>query len=437
MSMQPTQPSSSPLTLLALLTTPAPLVLLGLILTLGSGTLMVRYVSGLEGPATPDGRLVAGDFMAFYTGGRLIVDGDGSQLYDLKAQHALQAELKGTADGPWQPFVNPPLLAVALAGISQLPFVHGLYLFDLAMVAALVGTFALLRPVVPALASHRGRWWATILLVCAFHPLIRTALGGQNTALTLMLMAGAYAGVKQGRAVLGGVCLGVLTYKPQFALLTGLALLVARQYRLIGIGATLGLAHYVCGAWWCGFDWPLRMLDALAVYQPMEREASYYTHVALLPACDFALRGPWSTLLPAFLIPIVSIVVLSTVRRCPTRDPRFGVVWSGVVCATIIISPHLQFYDLGVLVLPVLLTIDGCLRAGRPISNVARLGLACGYFGFPIYAHAQEWGWQPLVLWPVILLVWTAWQFVEMSSPDSVSHSSAIADPMAGQARSA
>jgi len=59
---------------------------------------------------------------------------------------------------------------------------------------------------------------------------------GQNGFLTAALIGGALV-LMQRRPWLAGVCLGLLSYKPQFGLLFPVALVAAAQWRVIGAGA--------------------------------------------------------------------------------------------------------------------------------------------------------------------------------------------------------
>jgi hypothetical protein len=150
------------------------------------------------------------------------------------------------------------------------------------------------------------------------------------------------------------------------------------------------------------------MHSAMKLYQPMERAASYHTHIALLPACDHALAAPWSLLVPAVLIVGVMGVFLRAALAGPLRAPPLPLTWGLMIGATILVSPHLQFYDAGLLVLPAALGLDHLLRNRQRPSTTVRVGLAAGYVLFPVYSAVHWLGFQPLVLWPLLMFFWLA-----------------------------
>ena len=72
-----------------------------------------------------------------------------------------------------------------------------------------------------------------------------------------------------------------------------------------------------------------------------------------------------------------------------------------------LLSPHLQYYDFGVLVLPVALGLDALARRGTPATLPLRLGVAAIWFGYPWFPMAADRvGFQPLTLWMIAIFAW-------------------------------
>ncbi len=401
------------------------LLAFGLLLASGSIWTMGRYVSSLDGVTDAQGQLVAGDFLAFYTGGTIVGSGHGPALYDLSYQHDIEHTLIGVPDSPWQPYVNPPLLALALSWVNGVPFATAMRLFCAAMCAAAAGSLVLAGRSLPALRGDRMRWLAVCLLVLSFHPIARTMLGGQNTPLTLVLLTGVFAGLHHRHSALAGVCLGLLSYKPQFALFIGLVVLGQQRWRVAVWAIAIGLAHYVVAGVVCGFDWPWAMLDALAIYQPLEAASSYYTHIAILPVCNHSLPAPWNHLVAATAITAVIGLFVVAVLRARHSDK---LVFGAAVCVTMLISPHLQFYDVGVLVLPVLIGLDDLCARGQQPSESLRGLLCAGYLAFPIYAFSHMLGFQPLILWPLGVFLWLCHRLWTAGQPSVIPASNPSID---------
>ncbi len=372
---------------------------------LGCLLVAVAYLGSLDGVLDSRGQVVTGDFLNFYNGGRMILAGQGRLLYDLEAQRASLVGIAG-ADYPNLHWYNyPPTWAVALAPICALPYVWAFYAYDLLMAAAMVGTFWLLRPWLPALGR---RWYVVALAVVFFHPIIRNIIGGQNTVLTTFLMAGVYAGLRGRRQVLAGVYLGLLLYKPQYALPLGLMLLLGGRWVTVASAAAVGVGHYLIGALFCGAAWPVTMLDFLGSFREMEARLNAATHVSLLSAGDYSLPAPWASVAAGLVMLVVVGALLRLARRGPTTESAFAVRWALAVTGTLLLSPHTQYYDVGVLVLPVMLGLDFMLQQGRSPSTALRLFLVAGFVLYPIYEWSPALHFQPLLLWPMLTFGWLA-----------------------------
>ena len=371
--------------------------------------LAVVYLASLDGVLGPDGDIVTGDFVAFYTGGEFLREGRGAELYDLEAQRAFQIELTGVELPYWQPYVNPPGLGLVVSLWSALPYIPAFYVFSGLMVAAMVVGFALLRPSVSALARTPGLYATLVLLVFSFHPIVRTMVGGQNTALTLGLLTAMYACVQGGRPVLAGLFFGLVTYKPQYVPLLGFVLLFHKQWTTVLVGASIGLAHYAAGALVAGWDWPFRMLATMAEYRPLEWEANVHTHFSIVPFTDNVLPPALAQVTQTVAIPVVIALVLWVAWKTRLDDDAFPASWGVALTGSMLISPHLQYYDAGVLALPVLLGLDTMLRRGHRPTLAFRLLIAAAYIGYPVYQLAEDIGFQPLFLYLIATFAWLAW----------------------------
>jgi hypothetical protein len=72
-----------------------------------------------------------------------------------------------------------------------------------------------------------------------------------------------------------------------------------------------------------------------------------------------------------------------------------------------LLSPHLQYYDFGVLVLPAALGLDALARRGTPATLPLRLVVFVIWFGYPwFYMGADRVGFQPLTLWTIAIFAW-------------------------------
>jgi len=99
------------------------------------------------------------------------------------------------------------------------------------------------------------------------------------------------------------------------------------------------------------------------------------------------------------------------------------------VCATILVSPHTQWYDVGLVVLPVLLALNDALEGGMSFSPGGRLTLVAGFLLVPLYRWADALGWQPVILLPLLTLAWVLKQRI---TPRTDLRPSALAGQRAG-----
>jgi len=206
---------------------------------------------------------VSVDFAGQWLLGRLLVRGEGRDLYERSHQRAVLVEscpvedqdpeqdksdaenimtaLMGSDDGP-PPHVGgplyPPIDAFAYAPLGALPPRIAYRLAQLASILLLFvagGGIALLA---------RGRiWWpvATVLLML-FPGVGGTVSLGQNASLSLAILTWGWLLVARGRPGWGGVIWGLLAYKPVWAAAFFLVPVLTRRWRMAGAMLATGIA---------------------------------------------------------------------------------------------------------------------------------------------------------------------------------------------------
>ncbi|HEY1685277.1 MAG TPA: glycosyltransferase family 87 protein [Tepidisphaeraceae bacterium] len=166
-----------------------------------------------------DRRSMGLDFVAFYTAGTFARQGRAAELYDVKAIGAYQKQLAAENNldlekpAAWW---NPPVFAVVLEPLAMLPFRAAYWAWLGVNVACLAGAVWILMGFLPA-AWGWGYRGLVPLLVCVSMPAIQAIGHGQNSCISLLILA---LGVKlalRGKGLWAGVGLGLLGYKPQIA----------------------------------------------------------------------------------------------------------------------------------------------------------------------------------------------------------------------------
>ncbi|HUE66927.1 MAG TPA: glycosyltransferase family 87 protein [Candidatus Acidoferrum sp.] len=187
-------------------------------------------------PLLPSDDVINSDWPAFATGARLIVH-DPSHLYDFTAQRQVELQVTG----------GRVLVTLGIKGI--LPFLAP------AWVALLAVPFDLLGP------NIGGRLWVLSGLAClgvglylATRPrpptVMLPAFASVPTALLMLnaqldgivaLGVGASIALWPRRRYLAGLALGLTLMKPQLVLPLGLAVILAREWRVLAGWATAGV----------------------------------------------------------------------------------------------------------------------------------------------------------------------------------------------------
>ncbi len=197
-------------------------------LTLALGYLVVLGGTFLKGEflLDPQGRPIANDFVDVVAAGRLALDGDPAAAYDWPTHKRTEARVIGHDFAGYYGWHYPPTFLFAAAALATLPF----------LAAAVVSLLATLAAYVAAMGGILGR--SGIFVALGFPAALWNVTAGQNGFLTAALVGGTL-GLLQRRPALAGLCLGLLTYKPQFGLLFPLVLIVDRRWRTIVVASAV------------------------------------------------------------------------------------------------------------------------------------------------------------------------------------------------------
>jgi alpha-1,2-mannosyltransferase len=160
------------------------------------------------------------DFVSFYAAGKLALAGTPAQAY-VQASHFVAEQRVLGAGIQYQFFFYPPVFLPLCAALAVLPYPLAYALFQLATLAAFLFMMRAL------LDQPLAGWIAPVL---AFPAVIWTIGTGQNAFLTAALLGG-FTLLLDRRPVGAGVLLGLLCYKPHFALLAPFACAAGRRWR--------------------------------------------------------------------------------------------------------------------------------------------------------------------------------------------------------------
>jgi len=201
-----------------------------------------------------------GDFFSFWSFGKFAA-AKGSEIYDPLALQAFETALSPDFRG-FYPYWNPPSFLLLLAPLAMIPLAP-------AYVVWALGTFML------SLIAALGRDWRSLAGVAALAApsTLINAVSGQNGFLSAALIVGGLRAAHQS-PVFGGILLGLLTYKPQFALLIPVALLARRNWRAIASSFVTFLTTVVMSSLFFGDSIWVKWIHAALTYGDLLRENS-------------------------------------------------------------------------------------------------------------------------------------------------------------------
>jgi len=304
-----------------------------------------------DGSTTQAGRL-GGDFPAFYSAGSIVADGQVESLYELQTQAAAQADLLGAEDG-FVMYPYAPHVAAAYAPLSQLSYTAAYVLHTTIMVAALVSALWVLRPVIGILDR---RFVVALTAAVTAYPVFVGVMGGQNTAISLLLVAAAWRAWHDDNDALAGLALAVLLFRPQYALpLIGLALL-DRRYRTVAVAALGAVGVWLANAAVAGASWVTFWYDGVRPLLEADAEVNAVNEIAPI-GVTVALFG--ETTFAVLLGGAVSAaLVMGLMWLWWTRPADLTARMAITAAALPLLGPHAIYYDAALLVFTVLVLID-------------------------------------------------------------------------------
>jgi arabinofuranan 3-O-arabinosyltransferase len=315
------------------------------------------------------------DFINVWSAGKFVIDGHPALAYDWNIQKLLQvAELGQSYQGNFAWHYPPPFLFVA-GLLAHFPYA-----------AAFIGWAA--ASFVPYLFMMRaivGRPFG-LMLAAAFPVVLTNTLVGQNGFLTASLIGGMLY-LLPTRPVLSGVCLGLLSYKPQYGLLFPLVLLATSQWRVFFTAAAVAAAMAVMS--WLAFG--TESWQAFVHWLPMFSQAfltegrAYWGKMQSIFALVRFFGGSeqLAWVLQWLMTGSVAVALLLLWRSRVDYSLKAAALATG----TLLVTPYLFLYDVMVLAIPVAYLVRLGLKEGFRRYELPALGLVAFLLMFyPLFA---------------------------------------------------
>ncbi len=302
------------------------------------------------------------DFVNVWAAGRLALDGQPAQAWNWDIQKQVEVALLGqdfTGYFAWH--YPPPFLFVA-ALLAQFPYAVAFIGWAL---ASLVPYLAMMRAIV-------GRPFG-LLLAVAVPMAFNNVLVGQNGFLTAALIGGTLY-LMPVRPILSGICLGLLSYKPQYGLLFPLVLIAASQWTVFCTAAIVTLAMAFASwlafgteSWQAFFHWMPMFSQAFLTEgkAPWWKMQSLFALVRTFGGTE-QLAWIFHWILTAAVAVVLALIWRSRVR--------YSVKAAALAIGTLLTTPYLFMYDMMVLAIAV--------------AFLVRMGLSSGFRAYELPALA-------------------------------------------------
>ena len=295
----------------------------------------------------------------------------------------------------WQSFFYLPGAAWALVPFARLPLGDSFILNAVLMLACAAAagfvaarTYALPRATAVALFAL----WSPVVYAAA--------VIGQNAPFGLLLAQLSIAGMVRRSVALTAIPIGLLLYKPTYAVpLIGL-LLVRALRRELAVVAAIAVGWYVLGVSATGGDW--------------NWPAAWFRLVIEFAPGDFDVNAPFAVSAPALLVragagvpftagivALFAVTVACALRRAPAAEAASAASLAGLA-----LSPHAWAYDV-VLTLPMIAFTAAALS--EPARTRLLLALA---IVAPLFFLSPQLRWDPLAL--VVIGGTAAWLAIRL-----------------------
>lgn len=320
------------------------------------------------------------DYVAFYTAGRLVREGQGDLLYDVSflAHKEVESIGRGVGGTGVLAYFNPPFLAAAFAPLSALPIRTAAVVIGIVGTAlAAAATFALQRLLGLEDPLRRLLLWLGFFSLGSVPWVV---LHGQLSMLLLLGWLSFIVLQMKGREKLSGAALALLLIKPQMAILPLALLLWKRRWWTLATFATAAWALAMVSIAVSGpgvlTDYPRFLLGS----------TGWENRWGVTPEGMFGWNGFLARLvennsathqtLTWTLSGITALAALATFRGpwAPPK-PRFLLQCGALLTATLLVNPHLYMQDLSLMALAVALGVAYALRTERMVLLWIALGV--------------------------------------------------------------
>jgi hypothetical protein len=317
-------------------------------LTAGVILCAVSVLLGFHG-RTFMGRALGGDFVGFYTIGKILNSYPPARIYDLELAVRLQHETLPSMDATQMlVFGQAPYIAWLFRPFALLPYAWA-YLAWLAFSAALYTSG--LAVLFGALGLKREDRKTGFLLALSSTPfLFETWIGGQMAAVVFFIWAlFLWCLLKTERRFIAGLVLSLCLFKPTLVALPAAMLFIGRRWRVTSGLAVGGAALALVSVATVGLDgcraWA-RMLALNAQVASGAGDPWHRSKYVDMAAFFHLLLGSHATAAAIVMIIVGAATVAALGLAWWRADGRISnELWAATLCFTVVVNAYAPIYD--------------------------------------------------------------------------------------------
>jgi hypothetical protein len=321
-----------------------------LLVTLFGAMLLAVAVYDQDDPTSRLG----GDYPSFYGAGAIVNDGDWDDLYSGERQQAEQAGLIDDAGG-YLYFSYPPFVAAAYGLLGGLDYRWSFLLHTILMGLALYGAVRLLAPWLRHLNLPIV---AIFVAALAFYPVLRAIPGGQNTTLSLLLLAAAIWLDSEDQPIWAGVAAAHQLFKPQFGVVLVPLMIVGRRWRML-VGWAAGAAVlYIVSRLLMGGAWLADWWEQAGAFRDLNVIANGDNFVSF-PGFLENMLGVGSATAWVVGYGLAAVIGVAVAYYWWSNPRSYSLErWALAAAAVVLAAPQTLYYDTGLLLLGLVVFLE-------------------------------------------------------------------------------
>ncbi len=296
------------------------------------------------------------DFRHLYAAGYMVRTGHSTELYDYDAQQKFQNQLV-SPEGIALPFNHVAYESLLFVPYSLLPYRAGYFLFLFTNILLLVFAARTMRMWTENLRAISP--WLPVVLFFTFLPTAAALMQGQDSALLLLLFAGAFALLGGGQEFVPGFLVGLGLFKFQIVVPVVALFFVWRRWRFVGGFACSAAVGLLISLLLVGPSQMTTFAHSL-LSMSVKETALDQARFAVFPIEMPNLRG----LIYALTRSLVSRFWIQTITAVTSLGVLLWITWKGnrrssyrqlplAITAAAVLSYHLFSHDLAILLIPI------------------------------------------------------------------------------------